>query len=292
MKKAVILIAALALMIAAGSANAQRWDYGGPMMGPPGEYEQGRQGQRGDRQGGEMGYGYPEGYYEGEYETREYGTTGDYGYGLNEEQAGQYREIYNKYAKELYEMRSEMFTKLEKLNNMLWSDEREKAEVDSLVQEINNLRAKMFEKRVAMKMELGEKDLPMSLSCPGGPGSCPGGGQGMYGRGYGRGMRGPGMHGRGMGPGYYGQGMGPGMMGPGHMGRGRMGPRGGYYDEGYGQQGPRGQYEQRGPRGQYGRGMMGPGMMGPRGGYYQDGDYGQMGPRMQRGWGYMPYPNE
>lgn len=199
MKKTIIIVAVLALIAATGFANAQHMGRG---MGP---------GMMG-------GYGMGPGYGYGQ----DYGA-GDYGYGLTEEQAKEYREIYDKYAKDIYSLNSQLASKMERLNALYWSGKVKKSDTESLVEDINKLRSELFTKYNEMKSELAEKDLPPSLNCPGdGPCSAYGMGRGMMGPGYGMGpgmMQGPGY---GMGPGMmygpgYGYGMGPGMMyGPGY----------------------------------------------------------------------------
>jgi zinc resistance-associated protein len=139
-------------------------------------------------------------------------SAGGWNDGLTEEQRAQLDKLYQKFTDETASMRSDLWNKRGELNTLLNSPNPDAEKAKALQKEISDLRSKMAEKKLDLRLEEGKIALDKGLAKG-------------YGRGYGPHMRG-----------YYGphMGYGPGMMGNGRgmMGNGpgisRRGPQGGY----------------------------------------------------------------
>ncbi len=132
---------------------------------------------------------------------------------LSEEQQEALQTIHDKYYDQLNDLRLQLKAKKAALNVQILGSEPDQAQVDTLVEEINELRGELYSTKVQMQMEKRENDLPVR-------------GMGMHGKGMmqGQGMMqgkscpmmhkkmqgGQMMKGKGMKHG--GQGMGRGMM--------------------------------------------------------------------------------
>jgi Spy/CpxP family protein refolding chaperone len=170
------------------------------------------------------------------------------GYGnLTDEQGTQLDNLYKKFYDNTADTRNQLWTKRGELNALLSSPNPDPEKAKALQKDINDLRAKLSQDRLALDLEV-QKINPNARYGGWGPGA--GYGRGMMGYGYGpMGGYGPGMMGYGYG---HMGGYGPGMMGYGYGPMGGHGP--GMMGYGYGHMGG------------YGPGMMGYGY-GPMGGY-------------------------
>lgn len=128
---------------------------------------------------------------------------------LSEKQQEALQNIHDKYFDQLNDLRLQLKAKKAALNVQILGSEPDQAQVDTLVEEINELRSKLYSTKIQMKMERRENNLPVRGMGMHGKGMMMGHGQGcpmmkkkMQG---GQMMKGKGMmHG--------GQGMGQGMM--------------------------------------------------------------------------------
>jgi Spy/CpxP family protein refolding chaperone len=132
---------------------------------------------------------------------------------LTDEQRTQLDNLYKKFYDSTADMRNQLWTKRGELNALLSSPNPDPEKAKALQKDINDLRAKMAQDRLALDLEV-QKINPEARYGGWGPGA-----------GYGRGMRGYG-YGRmgGYGPGMMGYGYGPGMMGYGYGRMGGYGP--------------------------------------------------------------------
>jgi Spy/CpxP family protein refolding chaperone len=143
------------------------------------------------------------------------------GYGnLTEEQRTQLDNLYKKFYDSTADTRNQLWAKTGELNALLNSTNPDPEKAKALQKDINDLRAKMAQDRLALDLEV-QKINPGAREGGWGPGR--GYGPGMMGYGYGPGMMGYG-YGRmgGYGPGM--MGYGPGMMGYGYGHMGGYGP--------------------------------------------------------------------
>jgi Skp family chaperone for outer membrane proteins len=132
---------------------------------------------------------------------------------LSEEQQEALQNIHDKYYDQLNDLRLQLKAKKAALNVQILGSEPDQAQVDTLVQEINDLRSKLYSTKIQMKMEKRENDLPVRGMGMRGKGMMKGQGQGCP-QGYPimskKMQHGQMMKGKGMMRG--GQGMGQGMM--------------------------------------------------------------------------------
>ncbi len=138
---------------------------------------------------------------------------------LSEEQQEALQNIHDKYYDLVNDLRLQLKAKKAALNVQILGSEPDQAQVDTLVEDINELRSKLYSTKIQMKMEKRENNLPVRGMGMHGKGMMKGHGQGcpmmkkkMQG---GQMMKGKGMM-RG------GQGMGQGMMQDQGMGQGMM----------------------------------------------------------------------
>ncbi|MFP4258320.1 MAG: periplasmic heavy metal sensor [Desulfovermiculus sp.] len=132
---------------------------------------------------------------------------------LSEEQQEALQDIHDKYYDQLNDLRLQLRAKKAALNVQILGSEPDQGKVDTLVEEINELRGEFYSTKVQMQMEKRENDLPVRGMGMRGKGMMQG--QGMM-----QGKSCPMMHkkmqggqmmkGKGMMRG--GQGMGQGMM--------------------------------------------------------------------------------
>jgi Spy/CpxP family protein refolding chaperone len=163
---------------------------------------------RGDRMAGYWGGGPGNGW--------NYGA----GYGnLTDEQRTQLDNLYKKFYDNTADTRNQLWSKRGELYTLLNSSNPDPAKAKALQKDINDLRAKLAQDRLALDLEV-QKINPDARYGASGPWA--GYGRGMMGYGYGHmGGYGPGMMGYG-----YGRmgGYGPGMMGYGYGHMGGFGP--------------------------------------------------------------------
>lgn len=138
---------------------------------------------------------------------------------LSEEQQEALQNIHDKYFDQLNDLRLQLKAKKAALNVQILGSEPDQAQVDTLVEEINELRSKMYSTKIEMKMERRANNLPvrgmgmhgkgkMMGQGQGGPRGCPMMNKKMQG---GQMMKGKGMMHGGQGM-MQKQGMGQGMM--------------------------------------------------------------------------------
>ncbi len=149
-----------------------------------------------------------------------YGRNYGAGYGnLTDEQRTKLDNLYNKFYEDTASTRSQLWSKRGELNALLSSPNSDTEKAKALQKEINDLRDKLAQDRLALDLEARKINPDARYG-----GWGPMGGYGMGG-GYGRGMMGYGygpmgpMGGYGMGGGY-----GRGMMGYGYGHMGGYGP--------------------------------------------------------------------
>jgi zinc resistance-associated protein len=161
-------------------------------------------------QGPGWGRGHMQGYWGG---GPGYGGKYGAGYGnLTDEQRTQLDNLYNKFYQDTASTRSQIWTKRGELNALLSSPNPDPEKAKALQKEINDLRAKLSQDRLALDLEV-QKINPDARFGGWGPMAGYGYGPrgGGYGPGYGRGMMGYGYgHMGGYGPGMMGYGYGPG----------------------------------------------------------------------------------
>jgi zinc resistance-associated protein len=135
------------------------------------------------------------------------------GYGnLTDEQRTKLDNLYNKFYEDTASTRSQLWSKRGELNALLSSPNSDPEKAKALQKEINDLRAKLSQDRLALDLEV-QKINPDARFGGWGPMAGYGYGPrgGGYGPGYGRGMMGYGYgHMGGYGPGMMGYGYGPG----------------------------------------------------------------------------------
>ncbi|MFZ0450039.1 MAG: periplasmic heavy metal sensor [Desulfatiglandaceae bacterium] len=129
-----------------------------------------------------------------------YGGNSGYGYGtLDKEQATKLDQLRQNFFKDTNDLRKDLWNKSRELGSVMNAENPDTGKAEALQNEINDLRAKLSQKRLSLQLET-RKIVPNTERGEG------------YGPGYGHGMMG---YGPGYGQGMSGYGHGPGMMGYG-----------------------------------------------------------------------------